>query len=165
MSNAEILCGILLLLIDEVLLKSENRCHLLTSAMVIRTQQATLLHSYQGKMYEFFCDELQKFLSNLDADSWHGICWRTWIGAYCCLEWVQAKWNGATCVIPLSLSCCSSVFLVKLDCTAELLLSMTKHVAFIFTAKALLSRYMLWSCVCLSVCLCVCVCLSQSVFY
>ena len=31
----------------------------------------------------------------------------------------------------------------------------------IFTARAMLSRYMPWPCVCLSVCLCLCLCLSQ----
>ena len=36
----------------------------------------------------------------------------------------------------------------------------------VFTTRALLSRYMLWPCVCLSVCLCLSVCVChKSVFY
>jgi len=49
-SAAENLYCMLLLLTDEVLLKSENKCRLLTSVMLIRTQQAVLFRSHQGRM-------------------------------------------------------------------------------------------------------------------
>ena len=58
----------------------------------------------------------------------------------------------------VKLECCSTVpIVIKHVCISNDLVMRLQF----FTARAMLSRYMPWSCVCVSVCVSVCVCLSQ----